>query len=281
MLKLVRFLVKIACLIYLIFLKEGFLDNQKLPPIFYTPIAISIIHFLIFFLALNLIIRFTQMIYRKRKRKGDKYSDNVIIGLQNIYYLLMVMAITVTIIGFFGIEFSKLLTALSIVAAAIAIISKEFVSDIIAGMSITFSKELSIGDYVKVGEYKGRVIDINLHKIVLHHDDDDIIYIPNSKAYNDDIINYTQKEIRKFNVDFAINSELNIPLSALQVTIHRVLLRYNDSIVLDSEKLKVINILKDEIRYKLQFKLNQMNPILAEQIKSENREAISLLVIKN
>ena len=281
MLKLVKFLFKIVCLIYLIFLKEGFLDNQKLPPIFYTPIAISIIHFLIFFLAVNLIIRFTQMIYRKRKRKGDKYSDNVIIGLQNIYYLLMVMAITVTIIGFFGIEFSKLLTALSIVAAAIAIISKEFVSDIIAGMSITFSKELSIGDYVKVGEYKGGVIDINLHKIVLHHDDDDIIYIPNSKAYNDDIINYTQKEIRKFNVDFAINSELNIPLSALQVTIHRVLLRYNDSIVLDSEKLKVINILKDEIRYKLQFKLNQMNPILAEQIKSEIREAISLLVIKN
>ena len=82
-------------------------------------------------------------------------------------------------------------------------------------------------------------------------------------------------------MDFAINSELNIPLSALQVTIHRVLLRYNDSIVLDSEKLKVINILKDEIRYKLQFKLNQMNPILAEQIKSEIREAISLLVIKN
>ena len=281
MLKIIKFIVKIILLFYLIFLKEGFLDHQKLPPIFYTPVAISIIHFLIFFLSVNIIIRFAQMIYRKRKHQGDKYSDNVIIGLQNIYYLLMVMAVIVMIIGFFGIEFSKLLTAISIVAAAIAIISKEFVSDIIAGISLTFSKELSIGDYVKIGEYKGRVIDINLHKIVLHHDDDDIIYIPNSKAYYEEIINYTQKEIRKFNVDFSINSNLNIPLSSLQVMIHRILLKYNDAVVIDSEKLKVINILQNEIRYKLQFKLNQMNPELAEQIKSEIREGISLMIIRN
>ena len=89
------------------------------------------------------------------------------------------------------------------------------------------------------------------------------------------------KEIRKFNVDFSINSNLNIPLSSLQVMIHRILLKYNDAVVIDSEKLKVINILQNEIRYKLQFKLNQMNPELAEQIKSEIREGISLLVIRN
>ena len=123
MLKIIKFIVKIILLFYLIFLKEGFLDHQKLPPIFYTPVAISIIHFLIFFLSVNIIIRFAQMIYRKRKHQGDKYSDNVIIGLQNIYYLLMVMAVIVMIIGFFGIEFSKLLTAISIVAAAIAIMT--------------------------------------------------------------------------------------------------------------------------------------------------------------
>ena len=76
--------------------------------------------------------------------------------------------------------------------------------------------------------------------------DDDIIYIPNSKAYNDEIINYTQKEIRKFNVDFSINSNLNIPLSSLQVMIHRILLKYNDAVVIDSEKLKVIYILQNE-----------------------------------
>ena len=85
---------------------------------------------------------------------GDRYSDNVIGGLQNIYYILSVIGLVIMIIGFFGIEFNKLLTALSIVAAAIAIISKEIIADILCGISITFSRDIAIGDYVKIGEAK-------------------------------------------------------------------------------------------------------------------------------
>lgn len=279
--RILKFILKFILLIYLIFLKEGYLDNQLLTSIFYTPISTSVIHFLIFYLSVNIIIRFAQFIYRKRKKQGDKYSDNVIAGLQNIYYLLIAIGIMVMVVGFFGIEFTKLLTALSIVAAAIAIISKEFVTDIISGISLSFSRQLTIGDYVKIGEHKGRVIDIGLHKLVLHHDDDDIIYISNTKAYYEEIINYTQKEIRKFNVEFSLSTELNITKELLMESIESILANYPDDVNLETDKLKVMAILKDEIRYKYQFQLNRMEPQLAETIKTEIRQKISTLIMLN
>ena len=48
--------------------------------------------------------------------------------------------------------------------------------------SSVFSKELNIDDYVKIGDYKGKILDINLSKVVLQNDDDDILYLPNDKG---------------------------------------------------------------------------------------------------
>lgn len=274
MVRILKFIFKLILFIFLIILKEGFFDTLKLPPAFYTPIGRSLFHFIIFWLIVNITIRFAQFIYRKRKKLGHRYSDNVIIGLQNIYYLLTGTGFIVMILGFFGIEFSKLLTSLSIIAASIAIISKELVNDVLCGIFFSFSKEVAIGDYVRIGDFKGRVVDINIYKIVLHNDDDDIIYFSNSKAYFSDIVNYTQKKIRKYVVEFAVHNQFDIPIKDLEDILNNNLNKYSEYIDFGNETLKIIGIAKDEIKYKIHFKLNQVNPKIAEDIKSKIMEDI-------
>ncbi len=271
---LLKFILKFFLLAYLIFLKVGFWDTHKLPEVYYSSVVKSLLHFLIYWLSLNLIFRFLQLIYRRRKKQGDKYSDNVILGLQNIYILLSMFGVLVMVIGFFGIEFSQLLTAVSIVAAAIAIISKELVMDIMAGINLAFSHDLAIGDYVKIGSHKGRVVDINIYKTILHSEDDDIIYIPNSKVYFNDFINYTQKEIRKYNIDFSIHTDSFVPLSQMQKILDEVIGQYYEYMDLGSEKLKIVGINKEEITYKIQYQLNQVNPPIADEIRSKLMKAI-------
>ena len=107
--------------------------------------------------------------------------------------------------GFWGIDMGKLLTSLSIFAAALAIISKEFVASIISGIIISFSNDINIDDYVKIGNNKGKILDINLAKISLLNEDDDIIFIPNDKVYMSDIINYTRRDIKKVSIDFELD----------------------------------------------------------------------------
>jgi len=50
--------------------------------------------------------------------------------------------------------------------------------------------------------------------------------------------------------------------------------KYSEYIDFGNETLKIIGIAKDEIKYKIHFKLNQVNPKIAEDIKSKIMEDI-------
>ncbi len=273
-----KFIIKLLILIVLIALRYGlgsaflqsFVDNSNL--------LYPLFSFLIFWTSVNLIIRLSQFIYRKRKKFGHKYSDNVIIGLQNIYYILSGIGVVVMVLGFFGLKPEELLTSLSIVAAAIAIISKELVTDIICGFNISFSRDLAIGDYVRIGDHKGKVIDINIHKIVLQNDDDDIIYISNTKAYFSDLVNFTQKEIRKYNLDFTLSHNLKISKLELEKHIVDVLEKFIPDYEKYSAIFKIVNIGKDDIRYKLQFSLNKVDPLIEQEIKAKILNEVHKLI---
>ncbi|MEI2693470.1 MAG: mechanosensitive ion channel family protein [Saprospiraceae bacterium] len=275
-----KFIIKLVILIILIALRYGlgsdflqsFVDNSNL--------LYPLFSFLIFWTSINLGIRLSQFIYRKRKKFGHKYSDNVIIGLQNIYYILSGIGVVVMILGFFGLKPEELLTSLSIVAAAIAIISKELVTDIICGFNISFSRDLAIGDYVRIGDQKGKVIDINIHKIVLQNDDDDIIYISNTKAYFSDLVNFTQKEIRKYNLDFTLSHKIKISKLELEKQIVSVLERFIPNYEKYSANFKIANIGKDDIRYKLQFALIKVDPLIEQEIKATILNEIHTLIQK-
>ena len=114
----------------------------------------------------------------------------------NIYRILFSLGLITTVFGFFGIDVRTLLTSLSIVAAAFAIISKEFINDLIIGIYNSFSRDFEIEDYVKIDGQKGKILGIGLLKLRLLNDDDVVVFMPNSKVYASEIVNYTKRDIR-------------------------------------------------------------------------------------
>jgi small-conductance mechanosensitive channel len=226
-------------------------------------------NFLIFIFSASLILRFLAFLYRKRKHLNDEKLDNVLIGLQNIYYILFVGAVMMTLLAFLGIDYKTLFTSLSIVAAAIAIISKDYLNEIISGIIISFSRELSIDDYIKIGEHKGKIVDINITKIALLNDDDDLVFIPNNKVFSSEIINYTKKQIQKVNIEFDIDLNALESIEVLEKNLIRCLKEYHESIVQNSFNLKVSKIQKDYISLKFQYVLHQVNMELEREIRKK------------
>ena len=104
----------------------------------------------IFFISLNTIVNSSIYLYRRRKgiRKGK--TDNIIAGSQNIYFLLLGVGLVVAVLSLFGVDIAALLTSLAVVAAALAILSKDYVSNIISGMLIAFANEINIDDTVQI-----------------------------------------------------------------------------------------------------------------------------------
>lgn len=260
-------LLRVIALALTIFVKTRY---QHWIPGLKTPIQeINILlGFLIFFLSANLLVVLLSWIYRRRRHYQYNQADNVVLGLKNIYYILMSGAIVTTALGLFGIEPKTLFTTLSILAAAIAIISKEYISEIISGIIISFStNEISVGDYLKIGTHKGKIIDLGLTKIAFLDEDDDIIFIPNTKVFASEIVNYTKKQIRRVSIEFEASLDAVPSVEALELYLTDALQEYHDFIEPGSFWLRVVEIRKDNLSLKFQYVLKQINRELELEIR--------------
>ncbi len=239
------------------------------------PIVLVILRFIIFLFGVGLLIRLLAMIYRHRKHLPYNKKDNVTLGLSNIS--IMIFAVYGLISGFelLGLKPEKIFTSLSIVAAAFAILSKDFFADIISGIVISFSKEISIDDYVKIGEYRGKIIDINIAKIALLNEDDDIVFMPNSTVFTSDIINYTKKQIKKTSIDFEVPTASITTIEDLEEQLMISLSEYHHLIEPNSYNIRVVHIKKDFLVLKFQYNIIQFSREMERQIK---RKAVRYIV---
>lgn len=226
-----------------------------------------LLNFFIFALGLNLLLIFMSSVYRRRQRLLKGRMDNVLAGLSNIYLMVMTIAVVMTVLSFFGIDPKNLFTGLSIVAAAIAIITKDYIANIISGIAISFSDEISIGDYVQIGEHKGRVIDITISRIALQNNDDDIIFILHNTVFISEIINFTKKGIRRVNIEFELNLDHLNTIEALEDDLIDTLKDYHEHIEEGSFRLKIEEIKKDNLLLKFQYTLKHINRDLEGEIR--------------
>lgn len=203
--------------------------------------------------------------YRRRHRITR--DDNFIIGVGHIYTQLLVIGLMVGILSLFRIDARQLFTSLSIIFAGIAILTKDYISNMINGMIITFSGQLSIGDNVRIGQHRGKIIDITLQNIHLLNDDDDVIYIPNSLLLTSEVINYTKREVKRSSIDFEIDLKHLKTVEELERILIDTLSPFQDLIKPESHYLRVAEVKKDLVTMKFQYILKEPNKDLERQIR--------------
>lgn len=229
---------------------------------YYVSAIASIAIFLMF---LDFVQFFTVWWYRRRhKVRGE---DNFIIGVSQIYSLLLAVGIIVGILSLFQINVKELFTSLSIIFAGLAILTKDYISNMINGMIITFSGQMSIGDNVRIGQHRGKITDITLQNIHLLNDDDDVIFIPNNVVLTTDVINFTKREVKRTSIDFDIDLKYLKTVEELETSLTEALTPFQDVIKPDSYYLRVAEVRKDSVSLKFQYILKQPNKDLERQIR--------------
>lgn len=202
-----------------------------------------------------------------RRRHKISRDDNFIVGVGQIYLLLLVVGIVVGLLSLFRIDVRQLFTSLSIIFAGIAILTKDYISNMINGMIITFSGQLSIGDNVRIGQHRGKIIDITLQNIHLLNDDDDVIYFPNALLLVSEVINYTKREIKRNSIDFEIDLKHLKNVEELEAVLIETLQPFQDRIKPESLYLRVAEVKKDSVAMKFQYILKVPNKDLERQIR--------------
>ncbi len=264
-------------LIYLKFTDYDLIDSWKIP-LRKTDVLVN---FLIFLISLNTIIYLLAFFYRKRKKYARRQNDNLIAGLNNLYYLIVSGGVLATLLLFLGFDLFTFFTSLSIFAAALAVLSKDYISNVVSGTLIAFSDEINIGDTVLIGGKKGKVTDITLSKFILLNDDDDYVILPNSTVFSNEIINYTRREIRKTSIDFEIDIKHMKKVEELETELIATLSEFHHLIRPDSYRLKIVEIRKDYVSLKFQYILDKPDRELERDIRRATIRKVLQIIIES
>ncbi|HEY8402600.1 MAG TPA: mechanosensitive ion channel domain-containing protein [Cytophagaceae bacterium] len=271
--KRIFFILKLIIFLAVVFILVQYPHYKKV-----YGLSFRIAESFVFFIFANLIISFSRLtlvfFYLKKKKRENDFVDNFVLGINNIASLLSVIAFILSVFYFFKVDIRQLFTSLSIVAAALALLFKDYISNMINGMILMFSNEISLNDYVKIGEHKGKIMDITLFNVHINNDDDDLVFIPNNSILNSTVLNYTKGNVEKITVEFDLDLQHSWDLNDLEKFIISQFTDYGDHIYKDSLQLKVLKIHKDHITLKFQLIMVNKNTSLEKILRKIINEAI-------
>jgi len=229
--------------------KNGIIEFVKQIP-YVAYMAESVFRIAITVLITDIVHQIVVLFYRS-ELVGKR--DNFLYGIGHIKTVLYALYAGLLLLAVLNISLEKALTTLSLLAAAIVLIAKDYISNFINGMYMTFARVVNIGDEVSIGSHKGKIQDITLSSVHLLNEDDDLIYIPNNVVFSSDIVNYTRREIKKTSLDFEIEIRAVNEVTELEAEIIDGMKEFHSSIKPGSYNLKVVSITSELIKFKFQF----------------------------
>lgn len=110
--------------------------------------------------------------------------------LVRIVRVVVLALFTIMALQNLGVELLPLIAGLGVAGAGIALAMQGVLSNIVAGLTIIFSKPFRVGEYISIVGEEGQVENISLFSTVLSHTDRSQVVIPNRKIVGEILHNY-------------------------------------------------------------------------------------------
>jgi len=194
---------------------------------------------------------------------------NFVLGITRVATVGNVFFIIISLMIALGINPKDFITSMTIVAAAIAIIFREYITNMISGLIIMFSDQFSVGDRIKIGEYQGKIVDITLANLVVRDEDDDAVMIPNNLVFTATLVNKTSQKSNKIVVKFELPIDRATAVEELE-EYFRALFQQNSN--LDHAQgfiVKIADVAKDYIKYKVEVSTISSSNKIHQQVQSK------------
>src|SRR5690606_29303290 len=93
--------------------------------------------FLVFYLTITMLSQIAKYVYSKKLRIPKDEKNNVYFGIENIARFTIGIGLFLFLLSAFGIDPREFITSMTIVAAAIAILTKEYIVDYLSGLYLS------------------------------------------------------------------------------------------------------------------------------------------------
>ena len=131
---------------------------------------------------------------------------------------------------------------------------------------------------VQIGDIRGRVMELEMLKIKIINDNEDLVILPNTKVYLSEIINFTKRDKKSMSIDFQLDVKFITNIEALETELLDTLNEFDNYIESGSINLKIIEIKKDHIDFIFMYSLKSLdNDIIKSIRKKINRKVYNLI----
>lgn len=115
-----------------------------------------------------------------------------------------------------GVELLPLIAGLGVAGAGIALATQGVLSNVVAGLTIIFTKPYRVGEYIAVVGVEGQVDAITLFSTQLIHADRSRVIVPNRKVVGEILHNYGRIRQCSFSIAIAYGSDAQAALGLIK-----------------------------------------------------------------
>ena len=152
----------------------------------------------------------------QRRLTQKKLEPPVVKLLVSTVKLVVLALFVILALQNLGVELLPLIAGVSIIGAGVALATQGVLGNLVAGLTIIFSRPFDVGEYIQIAGVEGRVEDINLFDTTLSHADRSTVVVPNRKIVGEILHNYGQIRQVEVTVALAYDADLNRALATLQ-----------------------------------------------------------------
>ncbi|MBE7087126.1 MAG: mechanosensitive ion channel [Clostridiales bacterium] len=161
-----------------------------------------VIALIVLFVSFKLI----NVISRRIEKSGEKKkADKTIMRtLAYVFKIGLKIVIATCLVGYVGIDTSGLTALIASLGVCVGLAVNGALSNLAGGVLIILTRPFRIDDYIEAQGYSGTVLDIHITNTKIATPDNKIIYIPNGPLSSGNIVNYSERDLRRVDLSFSI-----------------------------------------------------------------------------
>jgi len=149
------------------------------------------------------------------------FDEPVISLIVRAVKLLVIAFIGIMALGQMGIQITPLIAGIGVAGVGVSLATQGLLGNLVAGLTIIFTKPFAIGEYIELLGVCGQVTDIALFSTTLLHTDNSHVIVPNRKIVGEILHNYGRIRQLNLSVGIAYGTDIDLALGTVSTVLQQ------------------------------------------------------------
>lgn len=168
-------------------------------------IVIAILILIVSFGIINAISKKIAKKADKKVEENKKIDKTLYRTLSYVTKIGLKILVVLALVGYLGIDTSGVTALLASLGVGVGLAINGTLSNFAGGVMLVFTRPFRVDDYIEALDNGGTVEDIHICYTKLRTPDNKVVYLPNGALSTAQIVNYSEKDTRRVDVNLSIS----------------------------------------------------------------------------